>query len=610
MDEIEFADKYLQPYKIKNNEIMPMYCPECGGGNHRDKYTFALNIDKHTFNCLRGSCGAKGSFHELCKEYRERADYMAEYRKNKFDNIMQKKEYKRPEMKLDNISKQANEYITKRKISNNTITHFEVKSDKNGNIVFPYKDEFGNHVLNKIRLPRKFIKGKDKCKIWQEGGGKPVLFGMDKVDTDEPLVITEGEWDAMAVYEAGYKNVVSIPFGTNNMEWINECWEWLESIKEINLWFDNDKAGKKSVQEVARKIGIYKCKIVKSNEKDANVSLYKVGPEGIEDYIQNSNYIPIDNLSRLVDCKAKETERILFGNRFLDYWLGGCRMGDLTIWTGKRGGGKSTILNQTIIDTVDQKTKCFLYTGELANSKAKEWLDRQVAGERYIVTYKDDLTGREEYGVHPKIIPIIEEWYKDYIYCYGDDGEDDIEDLMEVMEYAYRRYNIKRFLLDNLKTIKQNGSKDFYRAQANTINALRKFVKKYNVHIDLVVHPRKTQSKTLNDEDVGGSSDIIDLAHNIIEVQRIYEEDITEDSDEKMIENDTILRIKKNREYGDVNKEGYYKFNPKSKRMYGKTGIKKYDWEDNVEDRNFVLNSKFENDKDFEEAESIKCPWD
>ena len=605
MDELEFADKYLGQYKIKNSEILPMYCPECGGGSHHDKHTFALNMDKHTYNCLRGSCGAKGTFNELCKKYGGRADYVTEIKKNNFDNFIEKKEYKKPVMKLNELSQQAKKYMYRRKISITTITHFCIKSDKNSNIVYPYVDSDGNHVLNKLRLSKKFIKGKDKCKMWQEGGGQPILFGMDKTDTDMPLVITEGENDCCAVYEAGYKNVVSIPFGTNNMDWITECWNWLEKIKEIILYFDNDKAGKKAVEEVSKKLGIYKCKIVKADEKDANVTLYKFGSEKILKYIKNADFVPIENLSRLSDCKQKESDRILFGNKFLDYWLGGCRMGELTIWTGKRGSGKSTILNQTLMDTVDQSTKCFLYTGELNNAKAKQWLDRQIAGEKYIVTYQDELTGREEFGVHPNIIPVLEKWYRDYIYCYGDDGNDEIENLIEVMVYAYRRYNVKRFVLDNLKTIKQNNNKDFYRTQANTINVLRKFVQKYNCHIDLVVHPRKTQNKELTNEDVGGSSDIIDLAHNIIEVQRIYESDKTDEANEQIRENDTILRIKKNREYGDVEKEGYFRFNPKSKRIHGMSN-KTYGWEKEIKDKNFIFNTKVENKQEQEEIP----PWE
>lgn len=584
IDEIIFADKYFVQYKIKGNEIIPKRCPICNGGRKGDKETFALNIDKHTFNCLRGSCGASGTFHELCKEYGERAEYMSEFRKGKFDNFIPKKEYVKPKEKLIKVSDKAIDYIKLRGITDETIKHFDIKSDPKGNIVFPYYDENKEHVLNKFRISRKFIKGQDNTKTWQEGGGKPVLFGMDKADTSKPIIITEGEFDCCSVYEAGYKNVVSIPFGTNNTEWINECWNFLDKCKDIILWFDSDAAGKKATEEVSKKLGIYKCKIIKPNEKDANLILHKYGKEKVKEYIEKAEIIPMENLTVLADCKYTETERILFGNRFIDYYLGGCRMGDLTVWTGKRGSGKSTVLNQTIADTVEQDYKTFLYTGELSNSKAKQWLDRQVAGEKHIVEFQDELTGRKEYGVHPKVVSKLERWYRNHIYVYGDDGNDDIEDVIEVMQYAYRRYNVKRFILDNLKTMKTTSGKDSNAKQGNIMNALRKFVKTFDVHVDLVVHPRKTIKEELEDEDVGGSSDIIDLAHNIIVVQRIYKDKLDDKDDEIYHNNDLILNIKKNREYGDVDKKGFFRFNIKSKRIFDEKGMKTYGWEKIKED--------------------------
>jgi twinkle protein len=606
MNEFEFTSKYLGSFKTKGKEIIAEYCPFCSGGKHRDKHTFYLNPENHVYCCHRGSCNARGTFAELAKEFSERADYYMEYKKRSFEMNFEKKEYEKPKMKLNQLSKQAEKYIYERKISLTTATHFNVNCDNKGNIVFSYYDENGEHCLNKIRIPRKFVKGKDTTKIWQEGAGKPILMGMDKADINTPIVITEGEWDCLSVYEAGYKNVVSIPFGTNNMDWVAECWEWLESCKEFIIWFDSDNAGKKAANEVMRKLGVYKCRVVKSKDKDANVTLFKNGSKTVTDLIKNAQYVPIEHLQRLADVQKKETERILFGNNFLDYNLGGCRMGELTIWTGKRGSGKSTVLSQTLIDTVEQKYKCFMYSGEMNNSKVKEWLERQMAGEKYIVTFKDQLTGREEYGVHPQISPILGEWYKDYVYCYGDDGSDDLEDLMEIMEYAYKRHNIKRFVLDNLKTIKAKDNKDFYKAQGELINRLRKFAITYETHIDLVAHPRKTSKEELSDEDVGGSSDIIDLAHNIIEVQKIDHDKLSDDADPKLLDNNTILRVKKNREYGDVDKAAYYKFNPKSKRIYGTSGTKKYSWETEEVRKRFNNSNPI---NEFIEIEEEQCPF-
>lgn len=609
MNEIEFVEKHLGEYKRKGYELNVKYCPFCGSPKKHNQYKFFINTEKHTYICHRGSCGARGTFLELAKHFNERVDYIVDIERNRFQNSnFKKKTYEKPKMKLSSVNGAAGKYLQLRGFSIDTIEHFKIKTDNKGNIVFPYYDEKNIHRLNKIRIPRKFDKNKDKTKIWQEGNGKPILFNMNNTVYNKPLIITEGEFDCMAVYEAGYKNVVSIPFGTGNVEWINECWEYLENFKEIILFFDNDDAGENAIKEVSKKLGIHKTKIV-SNEtacKDANELLFK-DKSIICTLIDNAEFIPVEEINILSNVKKKKRERILYGNKFLDYFLGGCGMGELVIWTGKRGGGKSTILNQTLIDTVEQKEKVFIYSGELNNYKVKQWLDRQIAGEKYITTEIDELTGREEYIVKPQVEKLISEWYSDYIYIYSDNAINDEDCLFEVMTYAYKRHNVKRFVIDNLKTIKFKNEKDFYRSQGLLVSRAKSFAKKYEVHIDLVVHPRKTSSHELTDEDVGGSVDIIDLADNIITVGRITSEMIEDAKEEEKLKiegKQTFLSIKKNREYGDTGVKAYYNFNPITKKIFGE-GIKskKYSWEDLVLNEKYIVNS-------FEEVmQDNDCPF-
>ena len=105
-----------------------------------------------------------------------------------------------------------------------------------------------------------------------------------------------------------------------------------------------------------------------------------------------------------------------------------------------------------------------------------------------------------------------------------------------------------------------------------------------------------------------GSVDIIDLADNIISVTRITENMVECCKDDKLKQRmegkNTMLSIKKNREYGDTNIAACYKFEPNSKRIFGE-GItsKVYEWEKGIENRSFIL------DKQFEEEESEQCPF-
>ena len=573
MDEFEYADLYLTPYKIRGDEIIADRCPFCGGGRHRDKHTFYLNHKKHTYVCHRGSCGERGTFSHLAKEKGVVADYMKRIYENTYK---EKKTYTKPKMRLEGVTKKANDYINSRGISDKTIEHFGIRTDSNGNIVFPYYNENGEHELNKIRVPRKYIKGNEKGpKIWQEGGGRPILFGMNLIKDTDTIIITEGEWDCLSVYECGHDNVVSIPFGTENFDWVDECWEWLEGFKKIIIYFDNDNAGRNAAKEAVRKLGIAKVMLVKSDVKDANELMFKHGKDEVTRVINNAEYVPVKHFVRLADVAEYEKDGFLYGITFIDNTIGGCVYGDLNIWTGKRGGAKSSILSQTVIDTVDQGKKVFWYSGELSNARVRHWLETQMCGDNNLETFKNNITGAEEKRVPSHIANILRGWYKDNLYIFGDEGGNSEDDLFEMFEYAYKRYDIRRFIIDNLKTVKFSGGADKYQNQADFVARCKSFCNQFKVHIDLVVHPRKSNSEEMTDEDIGGSVDIIDLADNVIECKRIAYTDIKDKSIANVYDIDTNradlfmnrLKILKNREYGRAGRECYYKYDVNSRRI-------------------------------------------
>ena len=91
---IKKVTQYIGQGKIKGDEILPVYCPICEGGQHKDKYTFALNIETGASNCMRGSCGWQGSIKQLADFMGvdvKKQDYFREYRKPR-------KNYKMPEV--------------------------------------------------------------------------------------------------------------------------------------------------------------------------------------------------------------------------------------------------------------------------------------------------------------------------------------------------------------------------------------------------------------------------------------------------------------------------------------------------------------------------------
>ena len=217
----------------------------------------------------------------------------------------------------------------------------------------------------------------------------------------------------------------------------------------------------------------------------------------------------------------------------------------------------------------------FWYSGELSNSRVRNWLETQMCGETKLETVSNTITGCEEKVVPRSVSSVLRQYYQDYIFIFGDNGGNNEDDIFNIMEYGYRRHDICRFILDNLKTGRFNTGQNKYDQQAAFVARCKAFCNQYKVHIDLVVHPRKTNIEEMADEDIGGSVDIIDLADNVIECRKAAYKDIKEKTviDAYAIDTNRAdlflnkIRILKNREYGRVGRENYYRYNQNTRRI-------------------------------------------
>lgn len=217
MNEIEFARAHLGDYRVQGAEIKPRLCPYCRGGQHGDKYTFALNMNKHTFICLRGSCGKQGHFSQLLRDFGEQPD--------KVYAPLVTRSYVKPQPPKISREGAAMQYIKQRGISAETATAYGVGGNTQGEVVFPYYEtpeafQTGQPVFIKYRPARKLDKGERKAR--REKDTKPVLFGMHLCRPENgTLYLFEGEFDAMAGYQAHGGNCVSVPSGCKDFTWLD-----------------------------------------------------------------------------------------------------------------------------------------------------------------------------------------------------------------------------------------------------------------------------------------------------------------------------------------------------------------------------------------------------
>lgn len=578
MNEREFADKYLREVRPRKGgrEIEAKYCPFCNGGRHMDQYTFSINIDKHTYVCMRGKCNERGTFKELCEKYNEQADYYLEWLKENKKEYIQAREYTQPKYQVNDLTDSIISYFEKRCISKDVLIRTGVRSVKNFNQEYAVFQFFEGDklVMNKLRLPReaRIVKGKKEQKEWKEPGGKHVLWNMNNIDTEKPVVLTEGMIDALSVIEAGYENTVSIPSGTNDMTWIENCYEWIQKVKEWVLYTDNDEAGYKLTEELKLKFKTYKTRIVQHELKDANEELKVLGPDYILSVIDKAEFPAIqgiNNLARVDIVDPAKMERILTGVSLIDQYSGGYIFPSLNVWTGERGSGKSTVVGQTLLNCIEKGYNVFVYTGELMAGYFKLWLYLQASGEKNVFTEIDMEINRQMHRPNPEVVKKIDKWIDGKMYIYDDTNTNEEDKIFEMMEEAYNRYNCRVFLLDNLMTVKFNANRDgVYRAQSDFVDRLRNFVKNNNLIVNLVVHPNKSG-------EIGGAGDIRNAAFNEFWVKRVKEEN-------NLPDHDTIISITKNRYYSDTEIERPYKFSKKSKRIYERFEDEKtYNWTGN-----------------------------
>ena len=503
----------------KGNELFFKYCPHCNGGG-KDTDTFSINLESGVFKCFRASCDYHGHFVELARDF----GFKLEQEQTKYKKLPQKTIESKPK---------AIEFLESRGISANVCRRYNITTQKdNENIlVFPFYDEQG--ILQFIKYRKiDFVKGKDKCKEWCEKDTKPIMFGMAQCKDFTRLVITEGQLDSLSLAECGIKNAVSVPTGAVGFTWLSHCWDWVNKFDEIVVFGDNEN-GKITLVETLEKRIQGKVKCVRPEdylcEKDANDILRKYGKEAIIKAIENAQLREVRYVKRLANVEAvnlSELPKIKTGIRNLDRVCGGLLRGHVTLLSGKRGEGKSTLMSQIVAQAIDQDNAVFVYSGELPNYHFKSWLDLQIAGNKNIQSSVNEY-GDNEYFLLSNTIEKINEWYYDKAYIFDNSSvtDDEYEGLLKVIIDAICRYDIKLVCIDNLMTAMEcDANTDLYRQQSTFVKNLEKLAQQYDVAIILVAHPKKTQGDFDNDA-VSGSSDITNAVSFVLNYQRASESD-------------------------------------------------------------------------------------
>ncbi|MFH5834525.1 AAA family ATPase [Proteiniclasticum sp. C24MP] len=516
-------------------------CPNKYSHNNGDRHP-SLSFDKKAlqFYCF------------TCTEKIDIYTYYTNYKGMSHEEVMQMEEptdnyrieiKEKPEFHLGDLKDFQRDYLIKRGLSDDTIRDFMI-GDHQNNIGFPY---LSNGEITGIKL--KNMKG-DKPKYLSVTGSDFGLYNKDFLNQEEPLVITEGEIDAISVYEAGYKNVVSVGTGGSSLDKLFRKEErYLQGFKALIIFSDVDEVGKAMRKAFLEKFG-YLVKFPDAEEykgcKDANEILLQHGKEQILKIIKSAS-VKVEGLVNInddveLDLSKLEGNYIPTGIASVDLAINDLGPKQVSLITGRSNSGKSTVVTQIIVNAIDKGNKVFLVAGEGITSLLINNLYKNCIGanQRY---YNITQVNKRYFKIpKPYVIKALKRWHSDRLSIFSK-GESKLRTTSELLKLMAEEIKLNKpdlVVIDNLMSVLSVDSQnEKWNNQGDFMKALSDLAKTENVHIMLVLHPSKSARKnsSIEMEDISGASELYNLADVILAVKRIYDEDEEHDGEISVIKN-------------------------------------------------------------------------
>jgi twinkle protein len=397
-----------------------------------------------------------------------------------------------------------------RKLTDKSITAYKLASKK-GAIMFPY-------LRDDELIFAKYRAAPDK-RFWTDADCEPCLFGWQAVPVDARAVtLAEGELDALALYEYGFP-ALSVPFGGgkgDKQQWIEHEFDRLAIFDVIYLALDQDAAGEQAVQEIVTRLGRERCKVVRLPRKDANDCLMQgVAKTDIEAAFAAARTLDPPRLrdsGEFEDAVLHEFEIGRHGeigirlpwNKVGDRLV--LRPGEVSIWAGINGHGKSEVVGHIALDAVLDDHRICCASLEFRPEKWLKRMVRQAAGTAMPT---------------PAHIRHIMQAIRGRLWVYNATGTSKSAEMLDVFAYATKRYGVRLFVIDNLA--KCGFAEDDYNGQKGFVDVLSDLAREHNVHVMIVAHTKKTdkgEDKPPEKHDIKGTGALTDMADTVVTVWR------------------------------------------------------------------------------------------
>ena len=350
-----------------------------------------------------------------------------------------------------------------------------------------------NYIMGDELVNVKYRDGRKNFKLYK--GAEKIFYNINSIVGYDWCVITEGEMDALALHEAGVKNVISVPNGatlnSNNLDYLDNCIDYFEDKEKIILAVDADEAGQALRYEFIRRLGAEVCYLVDFNgNKDANDFLVEHGAEELRKIITTATQVPLEGVSTLKDIEAELLDFVHngfkpgfqvglenFDNIFSTY------TSQFITVTGIPSSGKSDFVDQMCIGY----NRNYGWKTAYASPENKP---NFLHAHKLIRKTWEGLPTKDDIGTD-RWKQVTEHINDNYYFI--DMDRYTLEDVLRKGAELVKRKGIKCLVIDPFNKIRDVDCKteDVNRYTMEYLTKIETFAKKYDVLVMVVAHPTK-----------------------------------------------------------------------------------------------------------------------
>lgn len=194
------------------------------------------------------------------------------------------------------------------------------------------------------------------------------------------------------------------------------------------------------------------------------------------------------------------------------------RPGEVTVWGGPSGSGKSLVTGQVSLSLCAQDQKVCIASFEMKPTRTLERMGRQWT--KHDINDPQTLSDPAERRALIDEYEQFRDWTNGRLWLYDQQGTVHWKQVCAVARYCAKELGISHFFIDNL--MKCVAGEDDYNGQKAFLDELCAIARDHQMHIHLVHHVKKpaTDDHKPSKYDFKGSGAITDQTDNVIAVWR------------------------------------------------------------------------------------------